>query len=284
MADREMNRAVVNGSGMAERAWVDALGDVAAAGGAARAAALTAFADTGLPDRRREGWRWTDLNPLRSGEFTTAAPKNTGEVPPELLADPFAVTRGHRLVFVNGYFRGDLSDTSGLPEGVLLGSLAANREQCNPFGPDTGFSLLNQAGATDGALIRVASGVVLSRPVHLQFLNMDGGCHMQTQVKIELGQGARATLFETHCGMAGAAYFANQLATISLGEGARLGHYRLQSEARDGFHFRDLRAALAAQAGYESFTLSTGARLSRNSCFIRFDGTEAECGYHGAIC
>ncbi len=282
MADRDMNRDVMNGPGMAEQAWVDALADRAAAGGAARAAALTAFADLGLPDRRREGWRWTDLNPLRSGEFTTVAPKNTGKVPPELLSDPFAVARGHRLVFVNGYFREDLSDTSGLPEGVLLGSLAAAGEQCDPFGPDTGFSLLNQAGATDGALVRVAPGVALSRPVHLQFVNMDGGCHMQTQVKVELGQGARATLFETHDGVTDAAYFASQLATVSLADGARLDHYRLQDEAKSSFHFRDLRAALAAQAGYESFTLSTGARLSRNSGFIRFDGAEAECGYHGA--
>lgn len=281
-AGRDMNREGINRPGMAEQAWVDALADMAAAGGAARAAALTAFADTGLPDRRREGWRWTDLNPLRSGEFTTAAPKNTGDVPAGLLSDPFAVTRGYRLVFVNGYFREDLSDISGLPEGVLLASLAATGEQCNPFGPDTGFSLLNQAGATDGALIRVAPGVALSRPVQLHFVNMDGGCHMQTQVKVELGQGARATLFETHGGVADAAYFASQLATVSLAEGARLDHYRVQSEAKNSFHFRDLRAALAAQAGYESFTLSTGARLSRNSGFIRFDGAGAECGYHGA--
>ena len=271
---------------IAERAWIDALAAITA-GSDARAAALAAFAETGLPDRRREGWRWTDLNPLREGGFTTPAPRFTGTVASDLLSGPFAISRGFRLVFVNGYFRQDLSDIASLPDGVTLGSLAEAGEQCVSFGrdiggADTGFSLLNQAGATDGALIRVGAGVTLSQPVHLHFVNMDSGCHMQTQIKVELGAGAQACLLETHRGAAGTACFTNQLATVTLAEGARLDHYRLQEEAADSFHFRDLRAALARQAGYESFTLTTGARLSRNSGFIRFDGEGAQCGYHGA--
>ena len=45
-----------------------------------------------------------------------------------------------------------------------------------------------------------------------------------------------------------------------------------------------MRAALDRKARYDSFTLTLGARLSRQDILVRFAGADGECGLDGAYC
>jgi Fe-S cluster assembly protein SufD len=93
---------------------------------AQRAAAFDIFAKQGLPHRRVEDWKYTDLRALMRDAKPLANP-------PDAAAKARARTAGsllgdvecRRIVFVDGAFVPELSDTAALEAGLTVGSLAA---------------------------------------------------------------------------------------------------------------------------------------------------------------
>src|ERR1700682_2375773 len=88
-----------------------------------RDAAFALFERSGLPHRRVEAWKYTDLRALMR-----TVPPLAGDAKPAPLAaigrdDPLAGFGWARIVVANGTFRPDLSDLDGL-DGVTIESLA----------------------------------------------------------------------------------------------------------------------------------------------------------------
>ena len=98
-------------------------GDKAVA--ARRTAAFDIFASQGLPHRRVEEWKYTDLRALMREAKPLASP-------PDATAKAYAKTAGamlgdveaRRVAFVDGAFVPELSDLKGLEGGLSIGSLA----------------------------------------------------------------------------------------------------------------------------------------------------------------
>ena len=93
-----------------------------------RAAGIDRFARTGFPTQRNEAFRFTSLRPLEKFAFAPA-PASAGTVAIDLL--PTVMPAGqpsHRLVFVDGAYRSDLSGVGTLPAGaVVMGNPARAR-------------------------------------------------------------------------------------------------------------------------------------------------------------
>ncbi|NBC34218.1 MAG: hypothetical protein GVY13_16200, partial [Alphaproteobacteria bacterium] len=85
---------------------------------------IAAFAARGIPSRKVEDWKYTDVRKLAGLEFVSPSPEPSGAPVVAETLDFFA-DAVHRLVFVNGRFRPDLSALDALPPGVRLASLAA---------------------------------------------------------------------------------------------------------------------------------------------------------------
>jgi len=145
----------------------------------ARESAFQRFAAHGLPTRREEEWKYTDVSMI--GKRTSLAPDN---IPPDpssearLFAWALAQENAHLMVFVNGHYSSELSALGELPPGVRLESLADLLD-----GPadlpemlfdqqheNTIFAALNNALATDGAVLNLAAGAVLEKPLYLLFI------------------------------------------------------------------------------------------------------------------
>ena len=135
---------------------------------AQRAAAFDVFAREGLPHRRVEEWKYTDLRAL----MRDAKPLAT---PPDAAAKARAHTAGaligdvecRRLVFVDGAFVPELSDTAALEAGLTVGSLAdalsdndaAVVGKIGRLAPASDVAVaLNTALMGDGAVIRIGAG------------------------------------------------------------------------------------------------------------------------------
>src|SRR3546814_6168274 len=85
-----------------------------------RQSALARFTAMGLPTPRQESWKYTSLRPLEKLGFgATGAPRACISIDraPSLLP---AASEHHRLVFVDGHPRADLSSVGRLPEGPEL--------------------------------------------------------------------------------------------------------------------------------------------------------------------
>lgn len=265
---------------------------------ARRAAAAERFRAQGLPHRRLEAWKYTDLpRALKDREYLPAQrqePVSLDAVPALTGDQPVA-----RLVFVDGLYRPELSRTADLPEGVRLLSLAQALERepallegrlgsltGDDGGDDPQLSLLalNAALLDDGLLLLVEPGVALDGRIELVQL---GGLAEQPVFHcprhlVVLGEGASATLVERIQGRGPTGSFANAVTEILLGERAALTHLRLQEANLEAIELAATRVRLATEARYEAFTLTLGAALSRHELLIRIEGEGAHVALNGA--
>jgi len=267
--------AVLPGDGID---WLDAV----------RAEGLTRFAEVGLPTRKVEAWKYTDLKPLEKAELSPAEPvaEGVGEVP-SLAAAPAA-----RLVFVDGYLREDLSETGGLPAGVTVRGLAQTLGDepatvQGRYGTAGGAAMplaaLNSALAADGAVVRIGADVSLAAPIELVFLatgKAPVAYHPHHVIIAE--RGSRATVIENHAGLGDGRYFANHAAEWVIEEGAELKRVKVQREGTGAVHVAAATADVARGGRFASFVLQTGGALARDELHVALTEEDAEVKLDGA--
>ena len=251
---------------------------------ALRTRGLARYEADGLPTRKTEAWRYTNLNRLTEAGYVPAELAPTPAVDGVPLSVP--VLDGYTVVLVNGRMRADLSRLADLPRGVRVAGLADVIEH-DPAAvqPHLGsasalegmpLAALNTAYLADGLFVHAAAGVVLDRPVHVISVGAGGApavvFHPRHLVVLEAG--AVATVVETHVGSG--AYFANSVAELIIGEGAALSHCKLQDEAPAAVNLSATFVDLAPRAGYDAFTLQLGAALARQEVRAHLGGREAD--------
>src|SRR4051812_45343195 len=89
-----------------------------------RRAAFAAFERTGLPHRRVEEWKYTDLRALMREVLPLAGvPAAAALARAKAAIASVAVEGAAKLVLIDGVLSADLSDLSALPSGVTVRSL-----------------------------------------------------------------------------------------------------------------------------------------------------------------
>jgi Fe-S cluster assembly protein SufD len=259
---------------------------------AQRAAAFDVFAKTGLPHRRIEDWKYTDLRALMREAKPLAAP-------PDSAAKARAKTAGallgdvetRRLMFVDGAFVAELSDVAALEPGLSVGSLADALSNGDPtlarhlgkLAPASDAAVaLNTALMGDGAVIRIAAGSTIERPIHLLFVASAKPAATFVRSLVVVEQGARAMLIESHEGPAGSDYQVNAALEIFVGDEAHVDHVKIIVEGAEALHVSTLAAAIGARARFNAFTFTAGGAVVRNQLFLKFDGEDTVAGIRGA--
>ena len=259
---------------------------------AQRAAAFDVFAKTGLPHRRIEDWKYTDLRALMHEAKPLAAP-------PDAAAKVRAKTAGallgdvetRRLVFVDGAFVVELSDVAALEPGLSVGSLADALSNGDPtlalhlgkLAPVSDPAVaLNTALMGDGAVIRIAAGSTIERPIHLLFVASAKPAATFVRSLVVVERGARAMLIESHEGPAGSDYQVNAALEIFVGDEAHVDHVKIIAEGAEALHVSTLAAAIGARARFNAFTFTAGGAVVRNQLFLKFDGEDTVAGIRGA--
>jgi Fe-S cluster assembly protein SufD len=259
---------------------------------ALRENAFRSFDARGLPHRRIEEWKYTDLRALmREAKPLAAPPDAAARARAKAAPCPIGDVECRRLVFVNGAFVPELSDLGALEKGLTIGSMAAALTKGDPLiaqhlgkvvASDDAALALNTALMGDGALVHVAAGAVVDRPLHLAFIGPDTAASVFARSLIVIERGARAMLIESHEGAADADYQVNAALELVVGDEAHVDHVKLIGEGAKALHVSTLLAAIGAHARFNTFTFTTGGAVVRNQMFIRFDGVETVAGIRGA--
>jgi Fe-S cluster assembly protein SufD len=255
------------------------------------------FRSLGFPGPKVEDWRYTNIAPLAKVVFGLARP---AEVDPAALA-PYLVeaAAGSRLVFVNGHFHPGLSRVEDLPPGVTLESVADVLERADDgvltqlladMEAVRSLSALNGAFTAGGAVVRVADGVELERPVQLVFVSVGRGADGTSPAManprnlVVLGRGSRAGLIETHLALGGDGQqggLTNLVNRVVVGEGAELRHDRVQAGAVGGTLIGKTELQIADRARLTQTVATLGGGLTRNEVQAVLDGSGIEVRLNG---
>jgi Fe-S cluster assembly protein SufD len=248
-----------------------------------RQQAFEAYERVGLPHRRIEDWKYTDLRVLMREVLPLATAPDVAALTRAAAALKLHTIEGVRqLVLVDGVFAAKLSDLSN-PEGglgirtlreVLEAGDAALHAQL--FAPETSNPMvaLNSAMMTDGLVVDVADGAVLKRPLHIVHIASGAApAAMFTRSLLKVGKAASATLVESFIAAEGATiYQAHDALIVAIGDGARLDHVRLIEDSREAFNIASSVVTLGSKAHFNTFGMTSGSSVSRYQAVIAVAG------------
>lgn len=242
-----------------------------------------------LPTRKTEQWKYTGLQALQP----SYAPASDGAI--ELVDAGIELPRygGFRVVFINGHFSAEHSD-SRLPDGVSLVRFAdADEAQAarvlSYLGTAVGrdeplFTALNDAALADGVFLEVAPHAVIEQPLHVVWVsgNQARPFSINQRLLLLCGESSKVSLIEHFAGARSEQQsFTNGVTELLLAAGASLCHYRLHLEEAAALHIGRVHARLGANAVLNSFHLGLGSVLKRIDVVVDHCGQGAHCELNG---
>ncbi len=255
--------------------------------------AMAAFAEQGLPHRRVEEWKYTDLRRLMTEAYAPAA--SGAEVTKAQIDEALgeaARIEAIKLVFVNGHFNEDLSDIVDLPAGVEPMSLAkalyapadwllAALGKVNPQERDP-VVLVNSGLATDGMVFPLPPGVSVDRPVHVIHVAVSPK-PVSSAIRnvVVAGEGSEATLIESFVTIGDTEAQVNSVIELKVGPRAKIRHYKISSENQYTQHLSSAMIDLADKADYLAMDFAGGTSLARHQTFLKFNGDDARGHFYG---
>jgi Fe-S cluster assembly protein SufD len=261
---------------------------------AKRAEAIGTFGSLGLPHRRIEEWKYTDLR----ANLKEALPPAVDDATPLTIAElivalgPLAHIDAHRVAFVNGRHRAELDDVGDAPglDVASLGNTLASAPDKVADGlanveASGAIASLNTAFMTDGAIVRISDKVELAKPLLVVFARA-GGEKNSVAVRnvISVGKEATATIIEAYVTVPGAAKDAqsNAFSEVTVGDGAKLSHVKAAVDEGKCVHLANWDVSLGADATYHGFQFSSGLGLARNEINILYTGEGGKLDLSGA--
>ncbi|MEI8371205.1 MAG: Fe-S cluster assembly protein SufD [Planctomycetota bacterium] len=253
-----------------------------------RKAAIARFGEVGFPTTHDEEWRFTDVAPIAKAPL--ALPEIEDGVPPPEARSSLAGD-GYRLSFVNGYRPVFEQQGAKLPTGVIVASLAEalvkHKDLVEPHlahharVDGSAFTALNTAFFRDGAFVHIPKGVVVSAPIHLQFLATTRPFAWQRRTLIVAGENSQATIVEGYDGADGNAYFTNAVTEVVALPGAVLDHYKVQREGKSAFHVGTMQVTMQRGSTFTSHGIALGGGLVRNDANAVLDAEGCTCTLNG---
>lgn len=268
--------------------------------GALRQKAWDAYAAVGLPHRRVEEWKYTDLRTLLTEAYPpppTVAEALTSDDVDAALGPHLAGVHSYRLVVADGKLRPELSDMealAGLAGKIEIVSLAEAliappawlKETLGQAGLSDSDAIvsLNTALMSGGVAVRLEDGASLDKPLHI--VDVHAGRNpsgLTTRNVVSVGAGASLTLLESYVSRYGAPAQRNVVTELIAGDGAHVRHKKLQNEGPDTTHLTTWVTRLGADVDYRAFQFSAGASIARNQIYVWFAGDGALSHINGAV-
>jgi Fe-S cluster assembly protein SufD len=263
--------------------WLDGL----------RRRAADRFAAVGFPTSRDEEWRFTPVGPIAKTPWLdphASAPISLEELQPYLFGHP----EWTRLVFVNGFYRQELSSVPPVPRGVRVTSLARALREEVPL-PErhlgrhaslesSPFTALNTAVFQDGGFIQVPANTDIEHPFHLVFVSTAEAAGYATHPRnlLLVERGARASFIESYVGIGSAGhYWSNPVTEVVVDENSWVEHTRIQRESERAYHVGATHVDQQRDSHYRSFSLSMGGALARHTLQTRLNDENVETLLYG---
>lgn len=219
--------------------------------------ALAAFVEAGLPTRRLEAWKSTNLAALAALDFARIAPTGAATLDPK-LAD--SLPRGVRVRSLSDVLRTEPDRLAG-----KLGRLADPKKSA--------LVALQTACLEDGVVVELAAGARVEEPIQIRFQSSPDVYGRPSasfpRLLVLAGEASDATICAEFVSEAAAPGFTNHVSECLIEASARIELVLIQGESTPRFHFTSVHAELERDAHLGSRVVSLGDGLTRSELDVR---------------
>lgn len=251
-----------------------------------RKEAQQALNDLDFPTRKTEYWKYTRVGKIVKKEYQTGLSET------DINIEDYSIEGldAHKLVFVNGYFREDLSSYSsgnGLTVELLSSAKEENEELLKPhfgkYAPHNNevFVAMNTAYHTDGVFVHMEKNKKSDKPVHIIHLNDGDKILSQPRHLTIAEQGAEVDIIQTYETLSGEGSFTNVVSETIVKENAKVSIDKVQQEHVSSFQIATDQAYQEKNSTYTINTITLDGDLVRNNLNIDVDGENCQTNLHG---
>ena len=223
------------------------------------------FLKTGLPNRRMEGWRWTDVESALDSETYDDC----------LADDPFKEIEALRIV-VNGDSIASENLSSENIEIQAIDETSASVES----GDSSLVSLTRALASTVGksGVLEIKVNVAIEKPIHLVFAQT-GKRGSFSRVRVSIARNASVELIESYLG---GSQFSSNLMEIDIDEGGSLKRTVFQSASPMQVQHVNAFIQLREGSNFDQTALAFGGKIARLQTNLTYLGEHAEARINAA--
>jgi Fe-S cluster assembly protein SufD len=258
-----------------------------------RKSAIEKYNSLGIPDRKNEAYRYTNLDAFFRHEYKNYfIPVPSDFVKAEKFRCDINDLDAHGLVLLNGFYPTLNDKLRQLPSGVWIGSL---NEAAKRF-PDLiekhygryatsetdGLVHLNTAMASDGVFVYVPKGVAPDKPVQVvNLVESDVDMFNQHRNLIIVEESAEITLIICDHTLSPQKFLTNAVTEVFVGENAHFDIIRVQNEHNNACKITNTFIHQEKNSSASSNNITLHGGLIRNSTYHYLRGEGAQSSSYG---
>ncbi|MBP6335144.1 MAG: Fe-S cluster assembly protein SufD [Bacteroidia bacterium] len=256
-----------------------------------RKEAITSFSSLGFPTTKHEEWKYTNIASVVKSDYISPAPLpalTESDIKSFYLAGEDSI----RLVFVNGHFSAALSSGLRLPDGLVIGNIAAhNGHQAvkehlakHASFANSSFVALNTAFVDEGAFIYLPDNLVEERTIHLMYVHdtRSAAVVMYPRNLIVAGKNSKGKVVESYHSIGEVnTGFCNTVTEIVVGDNASVEFNKIQCEHGSTNHISHTEVIQSQNSRFNICTVTLGGNIVRNNLHIRLNGQHCETHLYG---
>jgi Fe-S cluster assembly protein SufD len=222
----------------------------------ARAELLERYRALPLPTTSDEHWRFTDLRGFDPDAFA-----QNGHVGGQSPVMSEGSMLDMDVVGVARVTEGGI-EIERAPEGIVFEPLDESHEVLGTLvGTDEKFAAHNAAAWKHGLLVRVPSGVEVSKPLYVRVTGAVPDAAHFWRVLVVAEEGSRFSFIEEHSSSVPG--YSNSVAEIFVGDGAKLEYVSIQNLSQETWHFASHRARVGRDAELDCVAGGFGSKKGK---------------------
>jgi Fe-S cluster assembly protein SufD len=260
-----------------------------------RLEAIEKFQTAGIPSKKNEDYKYTDLRPVFQNDFSVV-PRYVEQTVD--LHDVFNCDvpqlNTHIILLINGWYYGRNRKMGEFPEGVICSSLqhAANHHaelvqqyyhQLAATSNDP-MANLNTALAKDGLFFYVPDNVTIEAPVQvINLLNAKENTFAIQRNLFVMGKNSEAKIVFCDHTLNDNYYILNNLTECVVGRDARFGFYSVQNQHNGAVNITNFFADIKENSRLDTDTITLNGGIVRNNLNVRLMGEHAHANMNGLV-
>ena len=234
------------------------------------------FLDSGLPTKKWEDWKHTDLSFLNKNNFRISETHDA--LSDSIDVSKYKIKNTYTAVIVNGHY---IESKSELPQELKILTNSEKKNWTPENKKETPFDLLNTSLCDSNISIVTKPNTVIKKPIHILFLcSGKDNLMINPQVNIDIMASSSATIIEQYVSDT-SSFFQNTSVFASLEKNSSLYHIRIHSNSDETANISNLYVSQSDDSTYNYFQLVDGGALQRSDIYTDLKGKNATCSLSG---